>query len=64
MVQRSPGMMIAPHRTPVGRDVAVTVEGVVLERPSRMGFHLVRGPVPHVVEEFTFEDTDGVTTLT
>ena len=59
VLQRSPGMVLAAHRTPVGRDEAVTVEGVVLERPSRMGFRLVRGPVPHVVEEFRFEDAKG-----
>ena len=60
VLQRSPGMVLAAHRTPVGRhEEAVTVEGVVLERPSRMGFRLVRGPVPHVVEEFRFEDAEG-----
>ena len=64
VLQRSPGMVLAAHRTPVGRHQAVTVEGVVLERPSRIGFHLVRGPVPHVVEEFRLEDVDGGTELT
>lgn len=64
VLQRSPGMVLAAHRTPVGREVAVTVEGVVLERPERIGFRLVRGPVPHVVEEFTFEELDGGTELT
>ena len=60
VLQRSPGMVLAAHRTPVGRhEEAVTVEGVVLERPSRIGFRLVRGPVPHVVEEFRFEDAKG-----
>jgi hypothetical protein len=59
VLQRSPGMVLAAHRTPVGHDEAVTVEAVVLERPSRIGFRLVRGPVPHVVEEFRFEDADG-----
>jgi len=56
--------VLAAHRTPVGRDVAVTVEGVVLERPTRIGFRLVRGPVPHVVEEFVFDEVDGATRLT
>jgi len=64
VLQRSPGMVLAAHRTPVGRDVAVTIEGVVLERPDRIGFRLVRGPVPHVVEEFVFEEVDGGTELT
>lgn len=64
VLQRSPGMVLAAHRTPVGRHVAVTVEGVVLERPNRIGFRLVRGPVPYVVEEFAFDEADGTTTLT
>ena len=59
VLQRSPGMVLAAHRTLVGRHEAVTVEGVVLERPNRMGFRLVRGPVPHVVEEFRFEEAEG-----
>lgn len=64
VLQRSPSMVLAAHRTPVGRYVAVTLEGVVLERPNRMGFHLVRGPVPHVVEEFVFEEAGAGTELT
>ena len=59
VLQRSSGMVLAAHRTPVGHGDAVTVEGVVLERPRRIGFRLVRGPVPHVVEEFRFEDAEG-----
>jgi hypothetical protein len=64
VLQRSPGMVLAAHRTPAGRDIAVTVEGVVLERPERIGFRLVRGPVPHVVEEFVFDEVEGGTQLT
>jgi hypothetical protein len=64
VLQRSSGMVLAAHRTPVGRVETVTVEGVVLERPSRIGFFLVRGPVPHVVEEFRFEETEDDTELT
>jgi hypothetical protein len=64
VLERGPGMVLAAHRTPVGRTVAVTVETVVLERPERIGFRLVRGPVPHVVEEFAFEETASGTRLT
>ncbi|MGI8616071.1 MAG: SRPBCC family protein [Actinomycetota bacterium] len=64
VLQRSPSMVIAAHRTIVGREVAITVEGVVFERPDRIEFRLVRGPVPHVVEEFTFEEVEGGTELT
>jgi hypothetical protein len=63
VVQRSSGMVIAAHRTSVGKDVAITVEGVVLDRPDRIGFRVIRGPVPHVVEEFRFDEAEGVTTL-
>jgi hypothetical protein len=63
-LQRSAAMVLAAHRTPVGNDVAVTVETVVLERPRRIAFFLVRGPVPHVSEEFVFEGGEGDTELT
>lgn len=50
---RGDGMVLAAHRTPVGGGlVAVTVETVTFDAPARMGFRLVRGPVPHVAETF------------
>jgi hypothetical protein len=54
-------MVLAAHRTPVGSGLtAVTVETVTLDPPNRMGFRLLRGPVPHVIETFTFDETaDG-----
>lgn len=64
ILERAPGMVLASHRTPVGRDVAVTLECVVLERPERIGFRLVRGPVPHAKEEYVFEETSTGTRLT
>jgi hypothetical protein len=46
-------MVLAAHRTPIsGRLAATTVETVRFVRPERVEFRLVRGPVPHVVEEF------------
>jgi hypothetical protein len=62
VLHRTDRMVLAAHRTPVGRTVAVTVETVTLERPMRMTFRLVRGPVPYVVEEFAFDQVDGSTT--
>lgn len=57
-------MVLAAHRTPVGgRLVATTVETVRFTRPDRVDFRLVRGPVPHVVEEFVLTDHDGATHL-
>jgi len=65
ILERSDHMVLAAHRTPVGgRVTAVTVETVTLEPPRRIGFRLVRGPVPHVVEHFDFEATAGGTRLT
>jgi len=65
ILERIDHMVLAAHRTPVGgRLTAVTVETVILEPPSRIGFHLVRGPVPHVVESFDFETTTEGTRLT
>jgi Polyketide cyclase / dehydrase and lipid transport len=57
--ERATDMVLAAHFTRVGRAVATTVETVRFERPSRISFRLVRGPVPHVVE--SFELTSGLT---
>ena len=58
-------MVLAAHRTPIrGRLVATTVETVRFTRPERVDFRLVRGPVPHVVEEFLLTERNGGTELT
>jgi hypothetical protein len=63
VLERGRDMVLAAHRTPVGRRlVTTTVETVRFDRPETVDFRLVRGPVPHVVERFTLHD-DGVTTL-
>ena len=57
VLERGDGMVLAAHRTPVGGGlVAVTVETVTFDPPARIGFRLVRGPVPYVAE--TFELTE------
>lgn len=64
VLERGDGMVLAAHHTPVcGRLTAVTVETVTLDPPVRMGFRLLRGPVPHVVETFDFEPTPHGTRL-
>jgi hypothetical protein len=65
VVQRGSDMVLAEHYTPVhgGRLTAVTLETVTFDRPRRVGFWLVRGPVPHVAEEFTLTEHDGATRL-
>lgn len=65
VLERTDSMVLAAHRTRVGGGlVAVTVETVTFEPPARIGFRLVRGPVPHVSETFQLIDTAGGTTLT
>jgi hypothetical protein len=64
ILERAGQMVLAAHRTAVGSGLtAVTVETVTLEPPSRMGFRLLRGPVPHVVETFGFDETAEGTRL-
>jgi hypothetical protein len=65
VLQAGSDMVLAAHRTPIrGRLVATTVETVRLTRPRQVDFRLVRGPVPHVVEEFLLDERDGGTELT
>jgi len=53
VLERGTDMVLAQHRTPLrGGLVARTVETVRFTRPERIDFRLVRGPVPHVVEQF------------
>ncbi len=64
VLERGSDMVLAAHRTPVGRGlVTTTVETVRFERPGLVAFRLLRGPVPHVVETFRLEDDRGSTTL-
>ena len=65
VLERGADMVLAEHYTPVwrGRLTAVTLETVTFDRPHRVGFKLVRGPVPHVQEEFALSAQDGVTRL-
>jgi Polyketide cyclase / dehydrase and lipid transport len=63
VLERGSDMVLAAHFTRVGRLTATTVETVRFERPHRISFRVVRGPVPHVVERFKLEPADGGTTL-
>lgn len=65
VIERGETMVLAEHYTPVhgGRLTATTLETVTFHRPQRICFRLVRGPVPHVAEEFTLTQRHGVTTL-
>ena len=63
VVERGSDMALAEHFTQVGPMVATTLETVRFERPSHVHFRLVRGPVPHVVEQFELREADGGTEL-
>jgi hypothetical protein len=62
--ERSADMALAAHTTHVGRRKVKTVETVRFERPERIHFRLVRGPVPHVSEIFELVETGAGTELT
>lgn len=57
-------MALAAHVTTVGRRRVTTVETVRFERPERIHFRLVRGPVPHVSERFVLAESAAGTELT
>ncbi|MGH2377053.1 MAG: SRPBCC family protein [Candidatus Limnocylindria bacterium] len=64
VLERGADMVLAAHRTPVGLLTTVTVETVTFRRPDRVGFRLLRGPVPYVTEQFELrEPEDGTTEL-
>lgn len=65
ILHRTDQMVLAAHHTPVGnRLTAVTVETVTFDPPHRIGFRLVRGPVPLVTETFALEPAGSGTRLT
>ena len=60
VLEKGSDMVLAAHFTPVrGRLKAQTVETVRFTPPLRIDCRLVRGPVPHVVEEFTLSEQGG-----
>lgn len=63
VVERGADMVLAEHFTRIGRLTATTLETVRFERPHRVFFRLVRGPVPHAAEQFLLRETDAGTEL-
>lgn len=64
VIERGSDMALAAHHTPVRSGLtATTVETVRFQRPDQVHFRLVRGPVPHVVEQFALQQRGGQTTL-
>jgi hypothetical protein len=62
--ERATDMVLAAHFTTLKCGLTSTVETVRFERPDRIHFRLVRGPVPHVRESFVLEPTAIGTSLT
>jgi uncharacterized protein YndB with AHSA1/START domain len=56
--ERGSDMALAAHFTTTGRVTTTTVETVRFERPHRISFRLVRGPVPHVAETYDLRTAD------
>jgi hypothetical protein len=53
VIERGADLVLAAHFTPVAPGLTVTtLETVRFERPRRVTFRLVKGPVPHVLEHY------------
>jgi len=61
--ERGTDMVLAAHFTPVKCGTTTTVETVRFERPTRVNFRVVRGPVPHVLESFALAAVEDGTEL-
>jgi hypothetical protein len=61
--ERGEDTVLAAHHTRAYGLTATTVETVRFERPERVHFRLVRGPVPHVLETFELRERDDQTEL-
>src|SRR5918997_214600 len=59
VLERGADLVLAAHFTPVAPGMKVTtVETVRFERPHRISFRLVKGPVPHVLERYELRPSD------
>ena len=57
--ERGSDMALAAHITPVKCGMTTTLETVRFQRPERIDFRLVRGPVPHLTESFLLSASDA-----
>jgi hypothetical protein len=59
VIERGADLVLAAHFTRVAPGLAVTtVETVRFERPHRISFRLVKGPVPHVLERYELRPSE------
>jgi hypothetical protein len=59
VIERGADLVLAAHFTRVAPGLTVTtVETVRFERPHRISFRLVKGPVPHVLERYELRPSD------
>ena len=64
VLERGEDLVLAAHHTPLAYgQKATTIETVRFERPERIHFRLVRGPVPHVMETFDLRESGDETML-
>jgi hypothetical protein len=61
--ERGSDLVLAAHFTQVKCGTTTTLETVRFQRPDRIDFRLVRGPVPHLVESFLLAPSDAGTEL-
>lgn len=55
VLERGSDMALAAHFTKVGSLTVTTVETVRFERPSRISFRVLRGPVPYIIETYELQ---------
>jgi hypothetical protein len=64
VLERGTDMVVAEHFGTAGPLKVTTVETVRFERPHRVSFRVLRGPVPHILETYELEPSDGGTRFT
>jgi Polyketide cyclase / dehydrase and lipid transport len=55
VLERGADMVVAEHFGKAGPLTVTTVEAVRFERPNRVSFRVLRGPVPHILETYELE---------
>jgi hypothetical protein len=59
VIERGADLVLAAHHTPLAPGLTVsTIETVHFERPHRVSFRLVKGPVPHVLERYELRSSE------